>query len=732
MPDIEVYEETNQTNYTVIIDIKRIVYRRTYRRNSFHSIMKQMFDRHSLSTQLVLSFIGVVILTVAATGIPAILLFRGQLERQAWSQVDKGQSAAETLYAFRQSQLDDQASLIAHLPILAEFLMDNRITELEEYLSSLQSEMQADLVAVCGEDGSMLALSSQMNLPELCEPVEMNRFNLSYEDDRVRIWQVATQWVSREETVPARVVLADELDQEFIDRMRDLTGLDHTILVDDQPVLTSLESGIQPIRAISAQPVNPPLGRNLPCSRFELDCLPYYAARVDLNGQGLEAEVALEVGDIAETQRRLNWINTGTMFTVLALCSILGILLTRRISRPLVGLAASAERFSRGDLRSPVLVEAGVREEIQVAQALERARVDLLQTLTDLQREKDWINDLLDSIAEGIVTLDQDLHLTFFSQGAERITGWKRNDVLYRSCDQVFQLVEIKAKFSEIIPKPGQSAKALVYLAGDCQATLSITGARIGLTDTGNAQSVLVFRDISEEESTHRLLGHFLANVAHEFRTPLSALAASIELLLDQAEELSTSEIDELLRSLHLGILNLQTLVDNLLEGGSIEAGHFKVSTRSVDLETIITEAVSTMQPLLDKYGQRMAVDLPIPIPIVRADPRRTVQVLVNLVSNASRYGPTDDEITIRAQVIDGMVQVSVSDRGPGIHPEYRSDVFHRFLYPNSSEQVKAGAGLGLSVVKAVVEAQGGQVGVDDRPGGGSIFWFTLQVTEEQ
>jgi signal transduction histidine kinase len=123
---------------------------------------------------------------------------------------------------------------------------------------------------------------------------------------------------------------------------------------------------------------------------------------------------------------------------------------------------------------------------------------------------------------------------------------------------------------------------------------------------------------------------------------------------------------------------------------------------------------------------------MPDEITIVNADPRRTVQALVNLVSNASRYGPADDEITISAEVLNGEVKVKVADRGPGIPREYKNEVFHRFLYPGPTDLGRAGAGLGLSVVKAVIEAQGGQVGVDDQPGGGSVFWFTLQVAEEQ
>jgi signal transduction histidine kinase len=224
-----------------------------------------------------------------------------------------------------------------------------------------------------------------------------------------------------------------------------------------------------------------------------------------------------------------------------------------------------------------------------------------------------------------------------------------------------------------------------------------------------------------------------LANVAHEFRTPLSALAASVELLMDQAPDLSPAELEELLTSLHLGVLGLQTLIDNLLESASIEAGHFQVHARLSSLDGIMAEAIRTMQPLLDKRGQDLVVELPTDIPKVRADPRRTAQVLVNLLSNASKYGPDETEIEIGATVQGDWVRVTVADSGPGVPPEYRKNLFRRFVRPAlSNDKAQVGAGLGLSVVKAVVEAHGGAVGVDDHVDGGSVFWFTLPRAAEQ
>jgi signal transduction histidine kinase len=157
------------------------------------------------------------------------------------------------------------------------------------------------------------------------------------------------------------------------------------------------------------------------------------------------------------------------------------------------------------------------------------------------------------------------------------------------------------------------------------------------------------------------------------------------------------------------------------------------VYSRPSDLGEIIAEAMRTIQPLLDKRGQQLAVELPAAIPVVRADPRRTVQVLVNLLSNASKYGPAHAEIVIGVSTSHQWARVIVADQGPGIPLEYRKVLFRRFVPPSpSADTAQYGTGLGLSVVRAIVEAHGGQVGVDDRRSGGSVFWFTLPMADEQ
>jgi signal transduction histidine kinase len=271
--------------------------------------------------------------------------------------------------------------------------------------------------------------------------------------------------------------------------------------------------------------------------------------------------------------------------------------------------------------------------------------------------------------------------------------------------------------------------------------TLAITRAKLAPPEAQNADIALVLRDVTNENAIRRLLGDFLANITHEFRTPLTAQAVSIELLLDQLDELSPGELRELLRAHYLGVVNLQTLIDNLLEGASIEAGRFRMSIQPTDLEEVITEVVQTMNPLMEKYDLRLLMDLPDNLPLVNADPRRTSQVLVNLLSNATKWGQRGTEILLNIQVCDNEVRVEVADRGPGIPPQQKRDLFKRFSEVQTSNsrgisrgisRAEYGAGLGLFVVKTIVESQGGQVGVEDQPGGGAIFWFTIPLDVSQ
>lgn len=679
----------------------------------------------SLSTQLILSFTALVVLTALAVGLPAIWLIRSQMEAQAWAQVSQGVQAAAALYAAQQGELAGLATLTAERPSLRALLDQSQEAALRDYLDTLRAGAGLDLVAVCRASGDLITAAGGLDdaaAPPICQTPAGSVTVTTVGSDTPAVWLLAGQGIAAGEG--SSVVVGRRLNGAYAEQMRAQTGLDYTLLVGETRAATTLD-GDEP-RAVAAGE-----GR----ATFFWAGQPFYAYRTILAAPAgappVRAEVALAVANVAATQQRLLRVLLASIGVAAALGLVLAVLLARRIGRPLADLARAAAAMSGGDFSQALVLDANVREVALVGQALESARSDLQRTLVELRREKAWTDHLLDAIVEGIVTLDHQGRVTFFSHGAERITGWSRDQVTGHSCDEVFHTVSPEPPFSAQIPLPGSRRKVQIQLPDGRQMVLAVSGAQLLPPEAGDARVALVFRDISEEEAVHRLTSHFLANVSHEFRTPLSAVAASVELLIDQAAELSPDELQSLLTSLHLGVLNLQTLVDNLLESASIEAGRFRVYPRPTPLHEIIAEAVATMQPLLDRHGQRLVVELPAAMPAVLADPRRIVQVLTNLLSNASKYGPVDAEITLAVSAADGWARVSVADQGPGIPAEQRRDLFRRFVTPAGQDsRSQAGFGLGLSVVKAITEAHGGQVGVDDRLDGATVFWFTLRCAD--
>jgi signal transduction histidine kinase len=181
-----------------------------------------------------------------------------------------------------------------------------------------------------------------------------------------------------------------------------------------------------------------------------------------------------------------------------------------------------------------------------------------------------------------------------------------------------------------------------------------------------------------------------------------------------------------MLTAVHLGVRRLDALVQTLLDSASLQAGYFRVDPDATRLAPLIEEAVDIMQPLVQQRGQTVAVALPASLPPVVADDRRIVQVLVNLLSNATKFGPRGDTLQVAAQVGPSDVCVAVTDHGPGIAASRQAHLFERFVRPGAETIRAQGVGLGLAIVKAIVERHGGRVMVQSSDEDGTTFAFTL------
>ncbi len=205
-------------------------------------------------------------------------------------------------------------------------------------------------------------------------------------------------------------------------------------------------------------------------------------------------------------------------------------------------------------------------------------------------------------------------------------------------------------------------------------------------TSLPGGRALHTVRDVTAQAELLRLKEEFLMEVAHELRTPISGLIASLDLVVDDALNMPRNELALLAGALRRSALRLEHLVENLMDAGSIEAGADRVL----------------------------------------ADERRTTQVFANLISNASKYAPEGTRVTVGAKSIDGYVRITVADEGPGIPLDEQNRLFQRFFRSRTVREQAGGLGLGLSICRAIVHAQGGDISIESTPGRGTSVHFTL------
>ena len=235
---------------------------------------------------------------------------------------------------------------------------------------------------------------------------------------------------------------------------------------------------------------------------------------------------------------------------------------------------------------------------------------------------------------------------------------------------------------------------------------------------------VVSITDITDRKRLERVLRDFVANVSHEFKTPLTAIQGSVETLLDD-EWSNTPNSRDFLKIIRDHALRLGRLTDELLKLSQIEAGKLELDFHSVQLSELIEACVETVRLKSDRKQLTLQVRCPSALPPVRGDARHLREVLQNLLDNAVQYTPRGGHITVRAHSADHQVSVAVSDTGPGIPRAEQERVFERFYRGDAARSREGGgSGLGLAIARHLVEAHGGRMAVDSELGRGSTFTF--------
>jgi two-component system phosphate regulon sensor histidine kinase PhoR len=241
-----------------------------------------------------------------------------------------------------------------------------------------------------------------------------------------------------------------------------------------------------------------------------------------------------------------------------------------------------------------------------------------------------------------------------------------------------------------------------------------------------NQGAVAVLTDITHEKAIQKRNAEFVSSVSHEMKTPLASVRAYVELLADgDAEDEATRE--EFLGVIHSQTERLQRLIDNLLNLSRIEAGVVNVNKVPRSLNELLEEAVNLLQPAAAHKHMELVTDLSPLYLGVLADRDTLLQAAINLVSNALKYTPEGGRVTVRSRLADESVVFEVQDTGVGLSPEDKQKVFEKFYRVKKDQQMAAGTGLGLPLVKHIVEdVHSGRIEVDSEPGQGSTFRIIL------
>lgn len=280
--------------------------------------------------------------------------------------------------------------------------------------------------------------------------------------------------------------------------------------------------------------------------------------------------------------------------------------------------------------------------------------------------------------------------------------------------------LELATRIAALIAAALAAALALLFaLLRRHQAALELSRAELARVNAALAQA-------------NQAKSDFLARMSHELRTPLNAIIGFSQLLLEHGSAISEEQRRDYLRDVESSGRHLLTLINEILDLSKVEAGQMEFHPEELDLREALESIHAIVQPLAEGKRQRLELDLARDLGVVRHDPARLRQVVLNLLANAVKFTPEGGRVTTRARHLgDGWFEVAVSDTGIGIKPEDQARIFEEFRrVEDGYARRQQGAGLGLAIAKRFVEAMGGAISVTSTEGAGSTFTVRLPITQ--
>jgi two-component system, OmpR family, phosphate regulon sensor histidine kinase PhoR len=517
--------------------------------------------------------------------------------------------------------------------------------------------------------------------------------------------------------------------REWTNRMA-ANGARVTVITSDGHVLTDSQSEAQSmenhanrpeIREALAKGDGRAVRRSVTLNRD----LIYYAVKQDVAGASpvvLRFALPLETTDqVLASFRRSLWLSS---VVIMLVAGAVALLVSRTFSDRVERLKEFSRRVAEGDFRALSGDGSGdALEALGVSLNQTAARMD--RTIRTLTEERNLSSAILGSMVEGVAVVNGAERLLFANQSFADILDLDIPPKSGSALVEVVRQTEMIEAVREVLA--GEPRVESEIVTGTLrQHFFAATVAAVRAGDTSGA--VVVLHDITELRKLERVRRDFVANVSHEFKTPLTAIQGFAETLLGGAID------DPQNRERFLGIIlehsrRLARLTDDLLKLSKMDADRLEVEIRRVSVSELIESCVQTAEHRAAEKDISVSVSPPTELPDIAGDRRRLGEVLQNLLDNAIQYTLEGGRIVISAAVRDPDVIFTVADSGIGIPKADQSRIFERFYRVDAARSREAGGtGLGLAIAKHLVEVHGGRIWVDSEIGQGSQFHFSVPI----
>lgn len=450
----------------------------------------------------------------------------------------------------------------------------------------------------------------------------------------------------------------------------------------------------------------------------------YAAVPLEINGKiAAVVRVSLPLKEINRAFLKLRGILLAGILAATGVGVLLSFKLAQGLTEPIESINKGAQKIVAGEWSTRVY--SGGKDEIgELGRSINYMTKTLKEKIDEVSQEKSRFENILYTMVSGVIVLDHYGLVRVINPAAEEIFGVSFATAEGKHNLEVIRLYGLNERIEQCLTKE----KVINYEFTVNYPEEKILQCYIAPVYRDQALSgvTMVFHDITRLRKLEQMRADFVANASHELRTPLTVIKGYAETLLGGALD-DRDASKKFVQVMDQEANRLQRLVDELLILSRVESYTSQGNVESLDIISIIRSATDEIRQRFIDKGLELNLDIPAALALVAANRDRVKQVLVNLLDNALKYTPSGGNVLVTASEDERDVKISVKDTGIGIPRKDFNRIFERFYRVDKARSRQMGGfGLGLSIVKHIVESSGGKIGVNSNPNEGSTFWFTL------